>query len=321
VTNAEEARGVVRAVDWHSNGEVVCVASLDRTLRLFSLSPDDADAPVKLQSVRLADLPLTHALFTSDSSSIVCSGTSRHFYVYDVAGGVLERVAALTGRAHDDAKLSQLALLPDVDAMAFSDSRGRIQFVSQRSRQWLYELHCGSAQLSALAVRNSTLVCSTRDGDVLEWDLRTRRCLSRWHDHGAMHTTALATASSKWVATGSDVGAVNIYRGEDFSAPHKTWLNLTTEITTLAFNSDAQLLALASQNKSNALRFVHLPSCTVFSNFPRQNTPLSRVTALAFSPSSSHVAIGTARGKVLLYRLHHYHSHSESIGNVLQEGV
>lgn len=321
VTSAEQARGVVRAVDWHAGGEVVCVASLDRTLRLFALGADDSEAPSKLQSVRLADLPLTHAAFTRDGNAVVCSGAARHFYVYDVRGGVLERVAALTGRAHDDAKLTHLALASDLDAFAFADARGRVQLVSQRSRQWLCELQCGSVSLSALSVRDSTLLCATREGDVLEWDLRMRRCVSRWRDHGATHTTALS-ASAQWLATGSDVGVVNLYRtplsGSESArnraltatpTPHKTLLNLTTEITALAFNTDAQLLAMASQHKSNALRFVHLPSATVFSNFPKQNTPLSRVTALAFSPSSAHVAIGTARGKVLLYRLHHYRAH------------
>lgn len=50
----------------------------------------------------------------------------------------------------------------------------------------------------------------------------------------------------------------------------------------------------------------HLPSLTVFENWPTAGTPLGRVTSLDFSNGSEYVAIGNSRGKVLLYSLHHY---------------
>ncbi len=67
-----------------------------------------------------------------------------------------------------------------------------------------------------------------------------------------------------------------------------------------------QVLAMASRMKKDSLRLVHLPSLTVFSNFPTGRSPLHFVHCLAFSPKGGFLAIGNAKGRVLLYRLHHY---------------
>ncbi|KAK3264408.1 U3 snoRNP protein, partial [Cymbomonas tetramitiformis] len=88
--------------------------------------------------------------------------------------------------------------------------------------------------------------------------------------------------------------------------PEKILMNLTTKIDSLAFSPDSQILAMSSTMKKDSLRLVHLPSYTVFSNWPTSKTPLHFVSSLAFSPGGGYLAIGNAKGRVLLYRLHHY---------------
>jgi hypothetical protein len=68
----------------------------------------------------------------------------------------------------------------------------------------------------------------------------------------------------------------------------------------------AQVLAMASRLKRDALRLVHLPSLTVFANWPTGRSPLHFVHTLDFSPHCGLLAVGNARGAALLYRLHHY---------------
>lgn len=51
---------------------------------------------------------------------------------------------------------------------------------------------------------------------------------------------------------------------------------------------------------------MHLPSLTIFDNWPTSGTPLGHVTAVDFSQRSEYVALGNHRGKVLLYSLPHY---------------
>ena len=53
---------------------------------------------------------------------------------------------------------------------------------------------------------------------------------------------------------------------------------------------------------------IHLPTHTVFSNWPTSSTPLSYVQCMAFTPNSGYLAIGNDKGKVLLYRLNHFGS-------------
>ncbi len=68
----------------------------------------------------------------------------------------------------------------------------------------------------------------------------------------------------------------------------------------------AQILAMGSRMGRNALRLVHTRSMTVFANWPTPATPLQFVHSLAFSPGGGLLAVGTARGRALLYRLNHY---------------
>ncbi len=67
-----------------------------------------------------------------------------------------------------------------------------------------------------------------------------------------------------------------------------------------------QILAMASRMNKRALRLVHVPSRTVFANWPTPRTPLHYVHSLAFSPGGGYLAVGSAQGRALLYRLKHY---------------
>jgi U3 small nucleolar RNA-associated protein 18 len=53
---------------------------------------------------------------------------------------------------------------------------------------------------------------------------------------------------------------------------------------------------------------VHIPSCTVYQNWPTPRTPLHYVQSLAFSPHSGYLAVGNDKGRALLFRLNHYES-------------
>jgi U3 small nucleolar RNA-associated protein 18 len=86
----------------------------------------------------------------------------------------------------------------------------------------------------------------------------------------------------------------------------RTLPHLTTGVDSLAFNPDGQILAMASRMKRDSLKLVHLPSLTAFSNWPTARNPLHYVHSLAFSPGGGYLAIGNAKGRVLLYRLHAY---------------
>lgn len=51
---------------------------------------------------------------------------------------------------------------------------------------------------------------------------------------------------------------------------------------------------------------MHLPSFTVFSNFPTFQTNISMPQAIDFSPGSGYLAISNKSNTAFLYRLKHY---------------
>lgn len=88
--------------------------------------------------------------------------------------------------------------------------------------------------------------------------------------------------------------------------PRTSVMSLVTSVDSLEFSPDGSLLALGSRMKRDALRLLHVPSGTVYSNWPTSRSPLGYVHALAFSPAGGSLAIGNAKGRVLVYRLHHW---------------
>jgi len=169
----------------------------------------------------------------------------------------------------------------------------------------------GSVRNLSFAADGKELLSIGSDGEVYTWDLRSRRCIHRGPDEGCVKSTALQVSlDSKLFATGSSMGVVNLYNRESFLGgvrkPVKAFMNLTTSIDNLRFNSDSQILAISSRMQKDALRLIHVPSNTVFSNWPTPKTPLQYVHSMAFSPGGGYFAAGNGAGKVLLYRLHHY---------------
>lgn len=48
---------------------------------------------------------------------------------------------------------------------------------------------------------------------------------------------------------------------------------------------------------------VHLPSCTVYRNWPTSSTPLGRITSVAFPPGSDMLAVANEQGKIRLWEI------------------
>ncbi|PFH47190.1 hypothetical protein AMATHDRAFT_7000 [Amanita thiersii Skay4041] len=167
------------------------------------------------------------------------------------------------------------------------------------------------------------LAALSGDAEVYLWDVGQRRCVRRWKDEGGFRGAGRCMAGAGsgsggdgWLAIGSTSGFVNVYGPDSLSfsptmdlpspKPLKSIANLVTPISTLRFNHDAQVLAVASKEKKDAFRLVHLPSLTAFANWPTSGTPLGHVSAVDFSANNEYLAVGNTRGRVLLYHLKDY---------------
>jgi WD40 repeat protein len=161
-----------------------------------------------------------------------------------------------------------------------------------------------------------------KGGEVGEWYMRSRSFITLWHDEGAVGTSVLALGGrsghpelggDRWVVLGSSSGIVNIYDRRpwvenginipDRPEPTKRLMQLTTPTSCLEFSPDGQLLVMASRWKRDALRLIHLPSCTVYKNWPTSQTPLGRISAVTFSSGSDMLAVANEQGKLRLWEI------------------
>lgn len=303
----EQSESIVKSVHWHPSSRVMLTAGLDKTLRIFNV---DGKLNQKVQSIIIKDMPIYKARFTHDGSEVILSGRRKFFYSYDLEAGVISKVPGIRGR--EEKSFESFTLSPDNKLITFTGKDGDLVMVSKESKQLIGTMKMnGTVGCVSYSDNGLYMHSAGGDGEVYTWDLRTRRCLNKFTDDGALKTTALATCKD-YYATGSQTGILNLYRGIDSATavsspqPAKILSNLTTYIDNCTFTRDGQLLAYSSRTKKDQLRVVHLPSMRVFSNWPTSQTPLSYVQCMDFSPNGGYLCIGNDKGKALLYRLNHF---------------
>ena len=217
---------------------------------------------------------------------------------------------------------------------------GYVNVLSTTTTQWLctcrIDSRGGVADFAWWRDGNG-LVVAGKNGECSEYDVRERRVVGRWTDEGAVGTTVVALGGSsrsskggadlggdRWVAVGSSSGIVNVYDRREWASsihkqqpppgqpaytvpktpsPLRTLTQLTTPTSHLHFSRDGQMLVMASRWKKDALRLIHLPSCTVYRNWPTDKTPLGRVSSVALSPDGAMLAVGNEQGAIRLWEI------------------
>jgi len=223
---------------------------------------------------------------------------------------------------------------------------GVVNFLDAHTLQWIAQVRVesrgGIADFAWWGDGNGVTVVG-KNGEVTEWSIKEERVLARWQDEGAVGTTTIALGGlsgrdnwfggDRWVAIGSSSGIVNVYdrriwaeaissrqaASEDANqgipptpSPVRAFDNLTTPVSHLAFSPDGQVLAMASRWKHAGMRLVHLPSCTVFKNWPTDKTPLGRISSMAWGRPSVEeekegslalLAVGSETGRIRLWEV------------------
>ena len=140
-----------------------------------------------------------------------------------------------------------------------------------------------------------------------------RKCIAKVPGAGNFNTTHMVISpDGSMIATGSKMGVVNFYSVDAQThliqnEPVKSVMNLTTAITDLKFNSTSQLLAVCSKWKKNAVRLVHIPSYTVYQNFPGGGLGMLKYPfCVDFSSTSEFFGLGNDQGAASLYHLNHF---------------
>ena len=103
------------------------------------------------------------------------------------------------------------------------------------------------------------------------------------------------------------MGSVNLFHvsgqtGLLEDAPFKTLMNLTTSVTDLTFNHSSEMLAMCSKWQKNAVKLAHIPSYTIYQNFPGVAPGVLKYPFnVSFSKASEFLALGNDEGKVHMF--------------------
>lgn len=270
-------------------------------------------------SFTVPKLPIYSASFLGTSGNVVVSGRRPFFYLYDAVAGKLDHIPRIIGR--EERSLERCVASPDGRTLAFCGNDGYIILFDAANKHWIADLKMnGSVRAITFTPDGEQILASGSDGDVYRWDMKSRQCIERFSNEDGTITSSLA-ASPRHLAVGAESGVVNLYSehraskglagvpafpGSSRRVPIKSIMNLPTSADMARFNHDGQILAISSRRERRGMKLVHVPSATVFANWPTSKTPLNYVWTMDFSPQSRFLAIGNDQGKCLLYRMMHY---------------
>ncbi|KAL2271226.1 hypothetical protein VTJ83DRAFT_597 [Remersonia thermophila] len=351
-------RAAVSTLAFHPRRPILLSASTSSVMFLHHIDASAYPTPnPALTSVQVRRTDVRRAAFVGpEGAEIVFAGRRRYFHTWNLASGVVTKVARIHGHQREHRTMERLRPSPcgRYIAVAASDKKGggMLNLLSAATMQWIAQARIdGRGGVSDFAwwSDGNGLTIAGKDGRVTEWSVAARRAVGIWRDDGSIGGTVVAMGGrggpseiggDRWVAVGSNSGIVNLYdrnelvirskpgagAGKDegdkakpagagkgaskaeveikaLPEPRRVLEQLTTAISAVAFSPDGQLMAFASQHKKDALRLVHLPSCTVYRNWPTEQTPLGRVTAVAFSAGGDVLAVGNDVGKIRLWEV------------------
>ncbi|XP_027547545.1 U3 small nucleolar RNA-associated protein 18 homolog [Neopelma chrysocephalum] len=306
------ANGKLVTVQFHPSAQVVMTAGHDRSVSLFQV---DGIRNPKIQSIYLESFPIYKARFSVDGEQVIATGTHHSmFFVYDMMAGNIIPIPKVRGV--EERFLRNFELSPDGSFMLLIGTSGYLHLLSMKTKELISTMKVnGRCTASAFTPDSSKIYSYSKEGEVFIWDVRSRKCLHKFEDEGSLEGQCIAVSkNNQYVACGSSSGVVNLYTTdaclkENRPKPVKAIMNLVTSATCVTFNPTTEILAVASRDADEAVKLVHIPSYTVFSNFPvfrRKQIYLAQ--SMDFSPRSGYFSVANNKGKALLFRLKHYSS-------------
>ncbi|XP_054833150.1 U3 small nucleolar RNA-associated protein 18 homolog [Eublepharis macularius] len=308
--NDRPSNAKLTTVQFHHSAQVVMTAGLDQSVSLFQV---DGKTNPKIQSIYLQKFPVYKARFSADGEQVIATSLrEKLFYVYDMMGGKIIPVNRIRGL--EERFVRKFEVSPDGSFLLISGLSGYQHLIAMKTKEFVGSMKInGRATASAFSPDSSKIYTHSDEGEVFIWDVKSRRCLSRFTDEGCLRGTCIAVSKNgQYVACGSRSGVVNVYAHDDClrgtnPKPLKAIMNLVTAATSLSFNPTSEILAIASKKTDDAVKLVHIPSFTVFSNFPvTKKKRICLTQSMDFSPRSGFFSIANNKGKALLYRLKHY---------------
>ncbi|XDV35044.1 hypothetical protein PO909_005090 [Leuciscus waleckii] len=254
------------SVQFHPSAQILMTSSLDHSISLFQV---DGKTNAKIQTIHLEKFPVNKASFSADGEQIVATGwKNKLFYIYDMMEG---RIIPVTNvRGLNEQKVSDFQVSPDGKYLLLFGSSGFLHLMSSKTREVVRSMKLnGKVCAAAFTADGSKIFANSEEGEVFIWDVQSSKCVKRFEDDGCVRGTSLALSrDGSYLACGSQAGVVNIYSQRDClldaePKPQKAVLNLLTAVTSLSFNSSAEILAIGSRHADEANRLHRSQSAMV----------------------------------------------------------
>ncbi|KAL2060322.1 hypothetical protein VTL71DRAFT_9717 [Oculimacula yallundae] len=329
---ADVQSAAISSLSFHPEYPILLSSGSESTLYLHHIDPTAHPTPNPLlTAIKVGKTPLhTSAFLDPAGEKIFFSGRRKFFHVWDLPSGTIEAVTQVYGQKDEQKTMERFKLSPCGRYMALVGSSrkggGIINILNASTTQWVAAMRVEGANGVADFAWWSDgegLTAIGKGGEVAEWSVTSRSYVARWIDDGHAPTVLTlgglngprSLGGDRWVVIGSQSGIVNIYDRRTFVSdtsevtiperpqPKKSFDQFTTPTSNLVISPDGQMLAFSSNGKKDALRLVHLPSCTVYRNWPTDKTPLGRVTAVAFGRQSNLLAVGNKSGKIRMWEI------------------
>uniref|UniRef100_A0A6B2L3L7 Uncharacterized protein n=1 Tax=Arcella intermedia TaxID=1963864 RepID=A0A6B2L3L7_9EUKA len=306
--------GLIQNIAFHPSGDFLFL-TYGRFMKLFEV---DGKENALLQTVLFPkDVSTQFAKFDHEGNQIISCSKKKTLFIYDIPSGEARTATTLLEAKNlkdsEFKTVGGLCVAPSGQYVAVLAKPNRVLILSLKNMQYLFEFaHNGPISTLDFSPDSQFLYCAGKKGDVYVWDMKQQACIRRYQHYGALSTEVIRNCpKGLYQALGADNGVVTMYKlDKDFlnagrnPKPWKEIFNLTTTVSDIAFNHDSQLVSIISKEKEDALRLVHLPTGTVYSNWPKAAS-LSYACA-AFSPDSTRFCIGTVSGRILLWKIPHY---------------
>ena len=336
----DQHKAPVACLSFHPEYPVLLSASTASILYLHHIAPEAHPTPnPQLTSVQAKQVDVRRAEFLlPKGDKIFFGGRRKYFHHWDLPSGLVQKTTQIQGHRLEHKTMERFRLSPCGRYMGIIASTkkggGIINVLSTTSMQWIAAARLSSrhgiADFAWWRTGDGMTILG-KDGQVGEYSMESRKFLGIWIDEGSVGATVIALGGfggpaqigeDRWVAVGSNSGITNIYERTELLAPssktaegaedltfkqrptpRRIFEQLITPISVVAFSPDGQLLAFGSMHKKDALKLVHLPTCTIYQNWPTSSTPLGRITALSFGRQSDLLAVGNDAGKIRLWQI------------------
>lgn len=296
----------ITGVEFHPKSSVALVTGASGVVSIYSIDGRKND---KLHSMSFDNFSVKMCRISNDGAEALLGGTKKFCYSYDLMTGTTHRIFLPKGIT----KFSQFELSPCGKYVCVIGRFGEVHLLNYSSKELLCTFKQEHPSTAIAFTTDSMRILShSSDAQINIFDIRSQKVMHRFYDEGCVNGSSLAISpNGQLLASGSEQGVVNIYETDQLTKsaspiPIKTLFNLTTAISATKFNHSSEILAYASKHIDDAVKLVHLPSGTVYKNFPGTQGNIGSPSVIQFSPLSGYLAIGNLKKEVTLYRLKHY---------------